>query len=92
MIRSVAYDVIFFKSFIFFLHLMALQPLRQPETGLHPGGGCVNGSGTGHDNHMSKQFVNNVSSVAILAICWHEVPLPPLEGEVPNEREAEGFA
>ena len=40
---------------------------------------------------MSKQFVNNVSSVAILAICWHEVPLPPLEGEVPNEREAEGF-
>ena len=21
----------------------------------------------------------------------HEVPLPPLEGEVPNEREAEGF-
>ena len=22
---------------------------------------------------------------------WHEVPLPPLEGEVPNEREAEGF-
>ena len=40
---------------------------------------------------MSKQFVNNVSSVAILATCWHEVPLPPLEGEVPNEREAEGF-
>ena len=51
----------------------------------------MNGSGTGHDNCMSKQFVNNVSSVAILAICWHEVPLPPLEGEVPNEREAEGF-
>ena len=22
---------------------------------------------------------------------WHEVPMPPLEGEVPNEREAEGF-
>ena len=22
---------------------------------------------------------------------WHEVPLPPLEGEVPNGREAEGF-
>ena len=21
----------------------------------------------------------------------HEVPMPPLEGEVPNEREAEGF-
>ena len=40
---------------------------------------------------MSKQFVNNVSSVATLATCWHEVPLPPLEGEVPNEREAEGF-
>jgi hypothetical protein len=51
----------------------------------------VNGSGTGHDNCMSKQFVNNVSSVTILAICWHEVPMPPLEGEVPNEREAEGF-
>ena len=31
---------------------------------------------------MSKQFVNNVSSVAILATCWHEVPMPPLEGEV----------
>ena len=40
---------------------------------------------------MSKQFVNNVASVAILATCWHEVPMPPLEGEVPNEREAEGF-
>ena len=35
---------------------------------------------------MSKQFVNNVSSVAILAICWHEVPLPPLEGNVINLR------
>ena len=22
---------------------------------------------------------------------WHEVPMSPLEGEVPNEREAEGF-
>ena len=22
---------------------------------------------------------------------WHDVPLPPLEGEVPNECEAEGF-
>ena len=31
---------------------------------------------------MSKQFVNNVASVAILATHWHEVPLPPLEGEV----------
>ena len=30
--------------------------------------------------------------VANLATRWHEVPLPPLEGEVPNEREAEGFA
>ena len=29
--------------------------------------------------------------VANLATRWHEVPLPPLEGEVPNEREAEGF-
>ncbi len=28
---------------------------------------------------------------ANLAPRWHEVPLPPLEGEVPNEREAEGF-
>ena len=35
-----------------------------------------------HDNRMSKQFVNNVASVAILATHWHEVPLPPLEGEV----------
>ena len=22
---------------------------------------------------------------------WREAPMPPLEGEVPNEREAEGF-
>ena len=22
---------------------------------------------------------------------WHDVPLPPLKGEVPNECEAEGF-
>ena len=29
--------------------------------------------------------------VAGLATRWHEVPMPPLEGEVPNEREAEGF-
>ena len=35
-----------------------------------------------HDNRVSKQFVNNVASVAILATYWHEVPLPPLEGEV----------
>ena len=40
---------------------------------------------------MSKQFVNDVVSIVILATCWHEVPMPPLEGEVPNEREAEGF-
>ena len=40
---------------------------------------------------MSKQFVNDVASIAILATYWHEVPMPPLEGEVPNEREAEGF-
>ena len=40
---------------------------------------------------MSEQFVNDVASIAILATCWHEVPMPPLEGEVPNEREAEGF-
>ena len=44
-----------------------------------------------HDNCMSKQFVNDVASIAILATRWHEVPMPPLEGEVPNEREAEGF-
>ena len=44
-----------------------------------------------HDDCMSKQFVNDVVSIAILATCWHEVPMPPLEGEVPNEREAEGF-
>ena len=31
---------------------------------------------------MSKQFVNDVASIAILATCWHEVPMPPLEGEV----------
>ncbi len=31
---------------------------------------------------MSKQFVNDVVSIAILAIFWHEVPMPPLEGEV----------
>ena len=44
-----------------------------------------------HDDCMRKQFVNDVVSIAILATCWHEVPMPPLEGEVPNEREAEGF-
>ena len=44
-----------------------------------------------HDDCVSKQFVNDVVSIAILATCWHEVPMPPLEGEVPNEREAEGF-
>ena len=44
-----------------------------------------------HDDCMSKQFANDVVSIAILATCWHEVPMPPLEGEVPNEREAEGF-
>ena len=35
---------------------------------------------------MSKQFVNNVASVAILATYWHEVPLPPLEGNFINLR------
>ena len=40
---------------------------------------------------MSKHFVKDVASIANLATCWHEVPMPPLEGEVPNEREAEGF-
>ena len=40
---------------------------------------------------LRKKFVNDVVSATILATCWHEVPLPPLEGEVPNEREAEGF-
>ena len=44
-----------------------------------------------HDDSVSKQFVNDVVSIAILATCWHEVPMPPLEGEVPNECEAEGF-
>ena len=34
-----------------------------------------------HDNCMSKQFVNDVVSTAILVTCWHEVPLPPLEGQ-----------
>ena len=28
---------------------------------------------------MSKQFVNDVVSIAILAIFWHEVPMPPLQ-------------
>ncbi len=40
---------------------------------------------------LRKQFVNDVVNATILATCWHEVPVPPLEGEVPNEREAEGF-
>ncbi len=35
-----------------------------------------------HDNRMSKQFVNDVVSVTVFVIRWHEVPLPPLEGEV----------
>ena len=35
--------------------------------------------------------MNAPVGVANLATRWHEVPLPPLEGEVPNEREAEGF-
>ena len=35
-----------------------------------------------HDNRMSKQFVNDVVSVTVFATRWHEVPLPPLEGEV----------
>ena len=35
---------------------------------------------------MSKQFVNDVVSIAILATCWHEVPMPPLEGNVVNLR------
>ena len=26
-----------------------------------------------------------------MAHTWREAPMPPLEGEVPNEREAEGF-
>ena len=42
-------------------------------------------------NRMSKQFANDVVRVTALATCCHEVPMPPLEGEVPNEREAEGF-
>ena len=42
-------------------------------------------------NRISKQFANDVVRVTALATCWHEVPMPPLEGEVPNEREAEGF-
>ena len=33
-----------------------------------------------HDNRMSKQFVNDVVSVTVFVIRWHEVPLPPLEG------------
>ena len=36
----------------------------------------------GHDNRMSKQFVNDVVSVTVFVTRWHEVPLPPLEGEV----------
>ena len=36
-------------------------------------------------------FASPTVGVANLATRWHEVPLPPLEGEVPNEREAEGF-
>ena len=39
-------------------------------------------TGRGHDNRMSKQFVNDAVSVTVFATRWHEVPLPPLEGEV----------
>ena len=35
---------------------------------------------------LRKQFVNDVVSATILATCWHEVPLPPLEGNVVNLR------
>lgn len=35
---------------------------------------------------LRKQFVNDVVSATILATCWHEVPLPPLEGNVINLR------
>ena len=31
---------------------------------------------------LRKQFVNDVVNATILATCWHEVPVPPLEGEV----------
>ncbi len=41
---------------------------------------------------MSKQFVNDVVSVTVLAPRWHEVPLPPLEGEVVEQSaKPEGF-
>ena len=38
--------------------------------------------GLSHDDCTSKQFVNDVVNAVILATCWHEVPLPPLKGEV----------
>ncbi len=44
--------------------------------------GCLWLSVNVHDNRMSKQFVNDVASVAILATYWREAPMPPLEGEV----------
>ncbi len=39
----------------------------------------------------SQWFLLHPVGVANLATRWHEVPSPPLKGEVPNEREAEGF-
>ena len=42
-----------------------------------------------HDDCTSYKCVDTLSEE--LVTCWHEVPMPPLEGEVPNEREAEGF-
>ena len=42
-------------------------------------------------NGVNLWFCIAIVGVANLATRWHEVPLPPLEGEVPNEREAEGF-
>ena len=42
-------------------------------------------------NGMALWFYTALVGVANLATRWHEVPLPPLKGEVPNEREAEGF-
>ena len=42
---------------------------------------------------MYEHIVGRMSDVGVanLATHWREAPMPPLEGEVPNEREAEGF-
>ena len=42
-------------------------------------------------NHSTFGAAANPVPILWFLTHRHEVPLPPLEGEVPNEREAEGF-